>query len=230
VRVLVGGDSVSAVERARARAVITPGPGEDPCLADIALLLLDQPIDDIAPVLVHPTGAAQGAHLRTVGFQPAGPGGVATRFLRDHVPVVATTPTMIDVYEDGCAAGCGGPALDESTGEVVGVASRSVPANGAVAAFDAYVRTDAFLGLVGEALARSTAAATSASSVSLQKANKAPADMGSACAGGVDCAAGACVTAGAQRYCTRRCSPDDACPTHFRCEDTTQGAKVCIEG
>jgi hypothetical protein len=230
LRVLVGGDAISAVERARARAILTPSPGQDGCLADIALLLLDQSIDDIAPVLVHPTAAAQGDHLRTVGFEPAGAGGVVTRFLKDHVPVAATSPIALDVYEDGCAAGCGGPALDESTGEVVGVASRWVPADGALAPFDEYVPTDAFLGLVGEALARSTAAATSASGVSLQKADKAPADMGAACAAGVDCAAGACVTDGAQRYCTRQCSADDACPTHFRCEDTSEGSTVCIEG
>jgi hypothetical protein len=230
VHVLVGGDEASAVERARARAIVAPSASDDLCLADIALLLLDESIDDIAPVVVQATGAAQGDHVRTIGFQPAGADGVATRFLKDHVPVVATAVTLLDVYEGACAGGCGGPALDESTGDVVGVASRWVPADGAAVAADAYIRTDAFLGLVDDALARSTAAATSASNASLQKANKGPPDMGSNCSAGADCAAGACVTDGPHRYCTRRCSADDACPTHFRCADTTSGSTVCVQG
>jgi trypsin-like peptidase len=229
VRVLVGVDAASAVERARARAIVAPAPSDDLCLADVALLLLDQSIDDIAPLLVQATGAAQGGHVRTVGFQPAGSDMVATRFLKDHVPVVATSPTVLGVFESECGGGCGGPALDESTGDVVGVASRWVPSDVASAAGDDYTRADAFLGLVGQALARSTAAATSASSTSLQRAHKGPPDMGSNCAGGADCAAGACVSDGALRYCTRRCSPGDPCPTHFRCADTTSGSTVCVE-
>jgi hypothetical protein len=228
VRILVGADAASAVERARARGLVTPQ-GPNPCLADIALLLLDQPIDDIAPVHVRGTGAAQGDHLRTVGFQPEGTDALATRILKDHVPVMGTSSTGFDVYEDGCAGGCGGPALDESTGEVVGIASRWAPANGGVGPFDAYIQVDAFLDLVGEALARSAAAATSASAAALQKANKSPADLGAGCESGADCAAGACVTEGSQRYCTRRCSAHDACPTHFRCDETSERSTVCIK-
>jgi hypothetical protein len=230
LRVLVGSDAASAVERARARAIVVPGPGADPCSADLALLVLDQTIDDIEPVTIDPTGAAQGDHLRTVGFQATGPGGVATRFRRDHVPVVGTTSTDLQVDEAACSAGCGGPALDESSGEVVGVASHWMPAEPGAAAFDAYVAVEPFVALVGEALAASTAAAGNAPSASLQKASKGPADMGAPCDEGSDCAAGACVTDGEQRYCTRRCSPGDACPAHFKCQETSERQTVCIQG
>jgi hypothetical protein len=229
IRVLVGSSAAAAVERAGARAVVTPGPAADPCHADVALLLLDEPIDDIVPLVVSATGAAQGDHVRTVGFDDAGPGGGLTRLLRDHVPVVATTASVFDVYEAACTAGCGGPALDEATGAVVGVASRGSPAAGGATAADAYLPADAFLGLAEEALARSTAAPTSASAASRRSALKGPADLGAACQAGSDCAAGACATAGERRYCTRRCSATDACPSHYRCEETTGRQTVCIE-
>jgi hypothetical protein len=229
IHVLVGATAPAAVERAGARAVVAPGPTANPCDADVALLLLDQPIDDIAPLAVSATGAAQGEHVRTVGFDDAGAGAGLTRFLRDHVPVVATTASAFDVYEAACTSGCGGPALDETTGAVVGVASRWSPAAGGTTAADVYLRADAFLGLVQQALARSTAAPASAGDKSRQSALKGPADMGSACQAGADCAAAACATVGKQRYCTRRCSASDACPTHYRCEETTGGQTVCIE-
>ena len=227
LRVLVGADVASAVERARARAIVVPG-GLDPCANDVAVLLLDQSIDDVESVSVGPAGAAQGAHIRTVGFQPGGPDGVVTRFVREHVPVVATSTAQFDADESPCAAGCGGPALDETTGEVVGVASRWVSGNGGAVAFDMYTGAAAFLGLVGSALAQSTAAPVSAARAALQKATKGPTDMGASCDRGSDCAAGACVTDGDQRYCTRGCSAADACPTHFRCEKTAQGPEVCV--
>jgi len=230
LRVLVGADGASAVERARARAIVAPGAGADPCSADLALLVLDQTIDDIEPVPVDPTGAAQGDHLRTIGFQPAGQGRVVTRFRREHVPVIGTTSTGLQVDEAACSGGCGGPALDESSGEVVGVASRWMLPEPGGAGFDAYVAVEPFLALVGEALAASAAAVANAPSASLQKATKGPTDMGAPCSGGSDCAAGACVTDGDQRYCTRRCSSHDACPTHFKCEETSEGQTVCIEG
>jgi len=229
LRVLVGADGASAVERARARAIVAPGAGADPCTADLALLVLDQTIDDIEPVPVDPTGAAQGDHLRTVEFHTAGQGTVATRFRRDHVPVVGTTSTGLQVDEAACSGGCGGPALDESSGEVVGVASHWIPQPGRPG-LDGYVAVEPFLAVVGEALAASTAAAANAPSASLQKAAKGPADMGASCDNGSDCAAGACVTDGDQRYCTRRCSPPDACPTHFKCEETSEHQTVCIQG
>jgi hypothetical protein len=61
------------------------------------------------------------------------------------------------------------------------------------------------------------------------KAKKGAPDMGANCARGSDCAAGACVTVGAQRYCSRPCGAHDGCPAHFRCEQSREGEAVCIE-
>jgi hypothetical protein len=226
IHVLLGDDVSSAVERARARALVVPPTGSL-CGADIALVLLDEPIDDVEALTVRPTGAANGDHVRSVGFaRVRGAGGSMTKLVRENVLVVGTTPTELLVGESPCDEdGCGGPAIDEASGEVVGVASRSVP--GAPVASNAYTRTDAFFNLIESALAGTVF--TSAEGAGVLKAKKGSPDLGANCVRGEDCSAGACVTVGTQRYCSQSCSGQDACPTHFRCEQTQQGEAVCIE-
>ncbi len=227
LRILVGENTATAAERARGREVLVPP--EAPCEADIAVVLLDQGIDDIVALSVRTTGAAEGNHVRTVGFDRPGLGdrGVL-KVLRDHVAVATTTPTTLDVGEGGCKA-CGGPALDEVAGEVLGIASRPGAPDGATGGVNVYTRTDAFLDFIQQALSRSFVASGSVRGVTRQKAKKGPADIGSNCVRGADCAAGACVTNGAERYCTRTCNPTDHCPAHFRCERSAQAQVVCVE-
>src|ERR1022692_1880754 len=67
IRVLVGDDVSSAVERARGRALVVPAT-DSLCGADLALLLLDEPIDDVQALTVRPTGAANGDRVRSVTF------------------------------------------------------------------------------------------------------------------------------------------------------------------
>jgi len=202
LRILVGDGATIAEERALARGILVP-PGDEICGADIALLMLDRPIDDIQPLVVRATGAAQGDHVRTVSFFGA------EKLLRDHVPVLDTTPTELRVAEGPCQGG-GGPALDESTGEVVGVVSRAGPD-----ASNVYTRVDRFLSLIARALEESASA--SARRTYAKKRKRGPADMGANCSQGADCAAGACVTSGVREYCSRRCSAHDRCPARFRC-------------
>jgi hypothetical protein len=225
IRVLMGEDVSSAVERARGRGLVVPPTGEL-CGADIALVLLDRPIEDVQALAVRPTGAATGDHLRSVGFGRASGGGpLVRRLVRDHVPVLGTTSGELLVAEAPCDEDCGGPALDEASGQIVGVASRSVASGRG--ARNAYTRADTFLELIQMALAGSTSIA--ASGTGLQRAKKGPPDMGANCARGTDCASGACVTLGGQRYCSRSCGSHDACPVHFRCEASREGERVCIE-
>ncbi|HLK39876.1 MAG TPA: trypsin-like serine protease [Polyangiaceae bacterium] len=209
LRVLVGEDTGSAVEGARGRALFVPD-GDAVCGADVALLALDRPIDGIRTLAVRPTGAAQGARLRTVGYEPYGGVGLgAVKIVRDHVRVVDTTDRELRIAERAVEVGGGGPALDETSGEIVGVVSRAAGADGT----NVYTRTDAFLSLVAQALAQGSPAPSAG-----QKARKGPADMGARCALGADCAAGVCVTVGDKEYCSRPCAAADRCPAHFRCE------------
>jgi hypothetical protein len=216
IRVLVGDDATSAVERARGRAVLVP-PGDALCGADIALLLLDGTIDDIAPLAASPTGAALGDHVRSVSYA----GG--HKVVRDHVPIAATSSRELQLTEASCEGTPGGPAIDEVSGKIVGVLSRSGPACGD--GYDVDTRTDVFSSLVSDALAQGTMSHASGQA----KQKKGAVDLGASCSGGSDCAAGVCAMYGGSQYCTRPCSVHDACPTKNRCMNTQQSATACIE-
>ncbi len=227
LRVLVGEDAGSARERARGRSVVVPA--EDAlCGADIALVLLDATIDDVRPLSVRSTGAAQGDHVRTVAYgRQASSASSARRakVVRDHVHVLESRRDDLVLEESACERAVGGPALDESTGEVVGVSARaddaSCTGSGATAL---YTRTDAFLPLIGEALAQSSGPAPRAA---ILRTKKGPIDMGSTCAEAVDCAAGVCVTLSERQYCSRACGPYDRCPARFRCRRSQLPLWVC---
>ncbi len=149
IHVLVGDDVATAVERARGRALVVPA-APSLCGADIALVLLDEPIDDVQALTVRSTGAANGDRVRSVTFgQFKSTGTSATKLVLDHVSVLGTTPAELLVGEAPCdEGGCGGPALDETSGQIVGVASRSVSRDAAAGRSNAYTRADALLALV----------------------------------------------------------------------------------
>jgi hypothetical protein len=217
VRVLVGEDVPSAIERARVRAAIVPE-GDALCGADIALLALDATIDGVAPLVVHPTGAAVGDHVRSVGY------GRGQKLVRDHVAVAATSAREIALAEAPCDTGPGGPAIDEASGQIVGVLSRGGPACTAADGYDVDTRVDVFASLVGAALA----AGAPARGTHLAKPRKSPVDLGATCELGAECAAGACVDYADSQYCTRSCGPTDPCPSKDRCMTTQQGFRVCV--
>jgi hypothetical protein len=214
-----GDDEAAAVECARGRAVLVP-PGDDICDADIALVLLDAAVEGVAPFVPRATGPAAADHLRTVSWV----GGEL--LLRDHVLVVGTSPAAMTLREPVPLFAAGGPALDETTGALVGIASRpDAPSSGSTTV---YARTDAFAPLFDEAMAESAYGSPS-TTAHLLKAHVGPADMGATCTRGADCAAGACVAVDAARYCSRTCGPRDRCPSTFRCEIAAGGGAVCIK-
>jgi hypothetical protein len=191
------------------------------CGADLALVLLDQPIDDVAPLVVRSTGAARGDHVRTVGYGRAG--ATQAKLLREHVTVLDTSETELEVAETPMPEG-GGPALDEATEAIVGVVSRG----GREASEAVYTRPDAFASLIAGALAMSASAP--ATSTGTLKVKKGPADMGADCTSGADCAAGVCVSAASatQQYCSRSCGAHDRCPSLYACQRTQEGDQVCV--
>jgi hypothetical protein len=218
VLVVVGGDRLAdTVERARAYALL-----ENPAPTGIAFVLLDEPIDEIAPLSIRATGVAQGAHVRTVGFAATG------KVVRDHVAVVGSNEGAFDVDEAACLAARGSPALDESTGEVVGVLASAgvdcVPRSGR----DVYERADRALPSLAQ-LAQTLARAGGGTAKGAARTKKGPIDMGAACLHGADCAAGACVSHGGAEYCSRSCDGNDVCPAHFQCKNTQENAMVCVE-
>jgi MYXO-CTERM domain-containing protein len=121
---------------ANGRAIVSPT-GPYLCDSDIALVVLDTPITEVAPleVRIH-TPARKGEMIRSVGYgqnDQASP--IGTRFRKGGVAVLAQgkavspskTPLGTHEFEVGksiCQGDSGGPAISEETGAVIGVVSR----------------------------------------------------------------------------------------------------------
>jgi hypothetical protein len=229
LHILVGDKVTSTEDRALGREIMTP-PGDALCGADIALVFLDTPIDEVQPLSVRATGAARGDHLRTVGFSRLGGKRAADKLVRDHLPVLDVAATELEIGE-ACDTHAGGPALDEATAEIVGVASRASSRCAGADARQVYTRTDAFASFIGEALAvhggaGGAAAVASGSPKRNERTRKGPVDVGASCLRADDCAAGICVTQGPREYCSRACDAHDRCPAHFRCKKAGGGGQA----
>jgi hypothetical protein len=238
--VLVGDDVTHAVPVARGRELVVPDV-DALCDDDIALIVLDRPVVGIDPLDVRLHGVAKGDHVRAIGFGKKGNHVAAgTKVLREHVRVTEATATEFMVGEATCQGDSGGPALDEASGDVVGVVSRGGPSCDGADAHNIYTRTDAFLDLIKDALNRGALAATHQSASAAQDAGvtgKPPknpgsgktSDMGGACQSAIDCSAGVCVEDHGKQYCSRTCDTHDRCPAHYHCTHLTSGPSICTE-
>ncbi len=235
LRILVGEDSLHFEERARGRRILVPST-QVLCGADIALVLLDRLIAAPTPLEVQPYGMAKGEFIRAVGYGKGGNDGSAgVKLLRTHIPVMDTNGTEFVVGRATCQGDSGGPAINEETGEVVGVVSRGGPSCDATSAQNIYTRTDAFASLIEEAMTAEPAPGTvkattlDAGTRRTGASSKKPAsDVGGACSNAVDCSAGVCVTDQGRTYCSRPCGTQDRCPTNFVCIRPRAGDSVCV--
>jgi len=226
IRILTGNDLHTAASRARGKQIVVP-PGDVLCGADIALVVLDQTIDDIAPLDIRAAGAAKGERVRAVGFGRAGDGAPAgLKLKRDHVLVLDASANEFLVGQATCQGDSGGPALDESTGQIVGVVSRGGPQCDGTGTHNIYTRADAFASLIE----RTIAAAGHGTHKHDGGKHVEPSDLGAPCQHASDCAAGVCVSHGSQHYCSRTCDKHDRCPTHFLCRKSKgTTSSVCVE-
>lgn len=236
--ILVGDDTASAREVARGVAILAPG-GVTLCDADLAAVVLDQAVTAVKPAPVRMRGPAAGDRLRAVGFGRSGePGEAGQKLVREHVRVRGVSAAEFTLAEAACQGDAGGPALDEDTGEVIGVASRGGPACSGDDVHVVYTRLDAYAWLIEEAFTRVSEidvverADAGASNPTPRPARRGtrqrpPSDTGGPCARGDDCAAGICIAALAddagavRRYCSRACGPGDRCPTRYHCKRVT---------
>ncbi len=233
----IGDDVASAHPVARGVAVVAPS-GVTLCDADIAIIVLDQPVKLVKPLPVRTHGVAAGDRVRAVGFGRTGnEGDAGTKLVREHVRVLSVSAAELTVGEATCQGDSGGPALDESTGEVVGVVSRGGPTCEGSNVHNIYTRVDAFSWLVQEAFAKVAGldregapdgGATPTPPTSGTK-QKPPSDMGGACERASDCAAGVCVTKDDRKYCSRPCGTGDRCPTSYHCQPIAPGGSACID-
>lgn len=233
----IGDDVASAHQVARGLAIVAPA-GVTLCEADIAIIVLDQPVKMAKPLPVRTHGVASGDRLRAVGFGRTGDSGAAgTKLVREHVRVLSVTAAELTVGEATCQGDSGGPALDESTGEVVGVVSRGGPSCEGPGVHNIYTRVDAFSWLVEEAFAKVAGldrngpqdGGAPASAPPRGTKQKPPSDVGGPCERAADCAAGVCITKGERKYCSRPCGTGDRCPASYHCEPIAPGGSACID-
>lgn len=208
----------------------------DGCEADAGMLMLDRDIPGIHTSSLRGHGPSMGEHLRAMGFGHHD--GPLFRMLRDHAVVPSITPGTFVLDEAPCMGPGGHVAVDETTGEIVGVSTNLAPCGEGDRPI--YVRTDAMLGFLRAVLERSgegarvlkaeakDAGVPDASSIrKLPKSTPPTKDFGALCEKGTDCAAGVCIAEKAARYCSRTCETNDKCPTGYHC--VTIGArKACM--
>ncbi|MBN9166950.1 MAG: trypsin-like serine protease [Myxococcales bacterium] len=246
--ILVGEDVVSARRVARGIDVLAPS-GLTLCDADIAVIVLDEPVVAAKPLPLRKRGPAAGDHVRAVGFGRPGDGDPSgTKLLREHVRVLSVSTAEFTVGEATCQGDSGGPALDEDTGEILGVVSRGGPKCEGPGVHNVYTRVDTYAWLMEEAFARVAeieveekvdAGASSPTTKPAKRGTKQkpPSDIGGPCETGSDCAAGICITEalasgqGSRQYCSRPCGSGDRCPTRYHCKSVAGlevGSSACI--
>jgi hypothetical protein len=207
------------------------------CEADVGMMLLDGDVPGIHTSSFRAHGPAKGERLRAIGFGRRD--GPLLRLLRDHAPVMGSTSRTFTLDEAPCLGTGGHIAVDEDTGEIVGVSSNLNPCGEGDRPI--YVRTDALLGLIHSVLSQSGEAARvqkaqakdagvpDASSIrKLPKSTAPTKDFGGACDKGADCAAGVCITERAGRYCSRTCDANDRCPYGYRCTLMGSARRACM--
>ncbi len=235
--ILYGDDIRSSEVVAKGVHVFTPD-GATLCGADIAVIELDRPITRAKPIAIRPHGVARGDRVRAVGFGRRGDGQAGTKLLRDHVAILSTSADEFLIGEATCQGDSGGPAIDEDTGELVGVLSRGGPSCTGEGVHNVYTRSDAFDWLIEKAFAAITAdPSAEGTDGGVRKAivpkrgtkRKPSNDVGAGCTSAADCAAGVCVSAPDSDYCSRPCGTGDRCPNGYHCKKTSVGDSVCVE-
>jgi hypothetical protein len=231
IAVLLGDDVASAHRVARGAAVVAPA-GVTLCDADIALLVLDTDIKAVKPLPIRPRGVARGDRVRAVGYGKHGDdddGG--TKLVREHVPVLSVTAAEFTVGEATCQGDSGGPAIDEATGEIVGVVSRGGPS---CEGRDVHWLVDEAFAKVagltrdGEGDGGVDGGGASVTPPPKGTKQKPPSDVGGACETGADCAAGICLSDTAGKYCSRPCGTGDRCPNGYHCQ-TVAERQACVD-
>lgn len=121
------------------------------CGNDIALIHLDRPVNDIAPMALGTARMERGGEIRVVGFGRRGDtarSGIGVRYRRDAVGVVESAVREFAVTEGPCSGDSGSPAIDPVRNTVVGVLSRGSENCRGDDALGIYTQTAVFSGWI----------------------------------------------------------------------------------
>ena len=237
--ILVGDDAQTADLVAHGKAIVVPK-SDVLCDHDIAAIVLDQDVTGIPFVKVSKTAPEKGHFVRAVGYgKTSDYGSAGVKLLREHVKIQEVSAAELEVGEATCNGDSGGPALDESSGELLGVVSRGGPACEGSDVHNIYTRVDAFADVIAAALKKAGEGDAAADAgvytpkpkdagSSTSSSGKPGTDMGEPCSKGADCSTGVCVKDGSNDYCSRTCGTGDRCPNGYHCTEVNGGKKVCI--
>jgi hypothetical protein len=214
-------------------------PGDELCNADIAVLLLKQPVEG-APIAKIRLSAppTRRESITAVGFGLTEQGRSArTRMQRTNVPIIsvgssgAGTKEFL-VGESICQGDSGGPALSEPGGAVLGVVSRggngqapdrSNPASTCIEAYNIYTQVAPYAPLIMQAFAESGYAPTPEDGTTIPGFSS----FGDACDGDDKCASTICATkSDGSQFCSQACARE-ACPDGYECSEQN-GKKICL--
>ena len=196
----------------------------------LAAVVLSTHVDGVWPLVPRARPAVVGEFARWTSVdatQPPHP-----RRLRDHLRVDASTRRDFRMPGggEGCSTLPGGIAIDESTGELLGLS-----AAGSCGSSITFTQLDAARALLAAAWSRASAPRPDADGGLVDaglprrgKAVRPTFDLGEPCEIALQCAAGVCVFEGSSSYCSRSCGPGDRCPASFRCEHTEDGRSACV--
>ncbi len=235
--ILVGDDAATAQLVAHGHSIVVPK-SEVLCDHDIAAIVLDARVAGVAPVKISKSAPERGHFVRAVGFGKTNDDGQAgIKLLRDHVKIQDVGTAEFLVGEATCNGDSGGPALDSTSGELLGVVSRGGPSCDGPDVHNIYTRADAFSEVINAALDKASQGdndpdagvySPPKDAGAAPKATKPGSDMGEPCTRGSDCSAGVCVKDGTDHYCSRSCGTGDRCPSGYHCTQVTSTKKVCV--
>ncbi len=235
--ILVGDDAQTATLVAHGKAIVVPK-SDVLCDHDIAAIVLDHAVSGVSFIKLSKSGAEKGHFVRAVGFGETTDNGPAgEKLLREHVKIQSVTAAEFEVGEATCNGDSGGPALDETSGELLGVVSRGGPSCSGSGVHNIYTRADAFSDVIQAALTKAGEGDSDPDAGVYSPPTKTDAgasttkpgsDMGASCKKGADCSTGVCVKDGSSAYCSRKCGDGDRCPNSYHCTAVSGGAKVCI--
>jgi len=208
---------------------------------DVAFVVLDAAFGTQKPLGIRPSSVAPGSRVRAVGHASNDDGyPYGSRILREHVRVRGEAGPLFYLGEVGCRSLPGGPALDQSTGQIVGILAGPGDTCDGEGASNRYVRIEEFADLYDWALSRSglSAVLDEAGEIVEGKApkgssrgttRKPPSEVGAMCTTGADCATGVCILHEDRAYCSRACGRGDRCPATYHCEGAPGAAStVCV--
>lgn len=208
IAIVADDDADAGAVRAYGAQIVTTT-GSTLCDQDIALIKLDRAIRGITPmVIARKHRPAVGGRIVAVGFGQSARGvGAGLRRFRLDVPILAVTTHEMTVGESTCSGDSGGPAIDEDSGEILGVVSRGNVRCVGIEAHNIYTRVTPFLDAIDRVVAPGDATPRPSAN-----------DVGDACTKGDSCSSGLCIVEKSKGYCTRRCGNGAGrCPSGFLC-------------